>query len=156
MRRLRGNVIATMVVMVLAGFLFVINTSEVSYGGFLTVAGIGGDGNVYLDIEIEKVELDRTELARGDTLNVKVTIRNRGDMAMSQAQLFLIAGEKVVESRLVDLYLFGVDERQVVTISWNTGDVEPGEYQLRVEIPIIPDADEFDNEYTVPGKVIIR
>jgi hypothetical protein len=110
---------------------------------------------MYIDITIENVEPSTYETVRGDKVYFKITLHNRGGVGAGFQTVRALSGKKVLASKLADLDLWDVRDRMVVELTWDTSKSEQGKHQVRIELPMFIDADEFDNVFKLSKPITI-
>lgn len=99
------------------------------------------------NIDIRKVLLDRSEVSMGESINFSVQVRNKGCVDEQFITVRAYSGGKLVAKKIVHLNFTDPGETMMVRFGWDTGNVSPGRYKVRIEAPLRSEWDSSDNSY---------
>jgi hypothetical protein len=109
----------------------------------------------YPDLAVRGITVTPARAHVGDTMQVKVLLRNLGYSGDSM-DIFprILANGKSVASQI---FTFGGDpvETYTATFSWNTSGVAPGEYTIGADFSYDEDSTPDDNQMTLKMPVIL-
>jgi parallel beta-helix repeat protein len=109
------------------------------------------------DISIENITLSTNETYPGVTININVTVKNKGKITPPQPETFNVTIRydlDIIETKqVVDL---GQGENATLTFSWNTTETVPGNYTITAEADIIPDELNTDNNILISDPIKIK
>ena len=115
-----------------------------------------GIEEVYIDIAVEKVKVEKWVYDRGSKIPFYVTIWNRGEFSEHTVIARVLSGKRKLVDKLVRIDDWDVKDRKEVTLTWDTRNTIPGAYPITVEASLDEDVDDFDNELTLEKPIIIR
>lgn len=116
-----------------------------SEGGFLRVAGLGGDGGPFVNLVVREVRVSPVRAHVGDPVRIEMVIEHQGE-GTGTTSAEVRANGNVIANRLFT-YGFGKEPGYLYRESflWDTKGVPPGEYRIRGELFLWYDASESDN-----------
>jgi len=115
-----------------------------------------GEEDMYIDIAVEKVKVDKWEYESGSKVVFHVTIWNRGEFSEHNIILRALTRNVTLVDKLVRIDDWDVKDRKEVTLTWDTRNTIPGAYPITVEASLDEDVDDFDNEMSLEKPIIIR
>jgi hypothetical protein len=114
-------------------------------------AGMGG----YPDLAVRGITVTPARAHVGDTVNIKVLLRNLG-YAGDQMDIFprILANGKKVAS---EVFSFGGDPQDTytTTFQWNTSGAAPGQYSIQADFSYDSDPTPDDNQLTLKTPVVL-
>lgn len=114
--------------------------------------------NLLRDISVAKVEASTTEVNAGDSVTISVTVKNQGfknetliDVSVTTpsppSPSYILIGTQTISS-------LEPDEETTLTFTWNTKNVDKGEYTIRAEASTVPEEiDTADNRLDMDGTI---
>jgi hypothetical protein len=150
--KLRAGFIMFLLWLILAG---VVGDNSLSLTNDAHAADMQGQG-VQIDISIEGVTLNPRVVKRGDEVTFTITLKNYGEITEDYILLRLYDGKNLLTDKMIfPEEEWGVKNMAEHDLVWNTSNVPPGKYHVKVEAFMYSDMDEFDNEYVVPGEISV-
>ena len=119
----------------------------------------GDDGGAHVDLVVRKVTVTPARAHVGDVVRIEMEWEYWGDVTNNYYDTtfaeVLANGKSVAKKPFV--YNFGARLGDVYreTFLWDTKGTAPGEYRIRVEVPLRLDATPFDNFLVVKESVIL-
>lgn len=120
------------------------------------MGGVDGESIFYYDIAIDKVEVDKFKVLRGEVVKFKITLTNRGETDWTIIDMRLISRGVVFVEKPVELGGWDSFDKMQVVLEWDTSNVERGSYPVKIEAPYNYDANGSDNEHRVHPDIVIR
>lgn len=111
---------------------------------------------VYINLAVDKVDVDKREAARGDKITFTVTLHNKGELINGPVVVRAVSGQKTLTSKLLSNFYWDVKDKMEVILAWDTSKAEPGSYPVKVEAPLFEDEDDFDNDLKLSFEIVIR
>lgn len=137
---------------ILAGITGGNTLSQVPHANAADVQGQG----VQIDISIEGVTLEPRVVKRGGEVTFTITLKNYGEITEDYILLRLYDGKNLLTDKMIfPEEEWGVKNMAEHDLVWNTSNVPPGKYHVKVEAFMYSDMDEFDNEYEIPGEISV-
>jgi hypothetical protein len=115
-----------------------------------------GEEEVYIDIAVEKVKVNKWEYERGSKVAFYVIIWNRGEFSEHTLILRVLSRNRTLADKLIRIDDWDVNDRKEVILTWDTNNSIPGEYPITIEASLNEDVDDFDNELPLKRPIIIR
>lgn len=112
--------------------------------------------DVYINLAVDSVSVDKWEVARGDKITFEVTLHDKGEVIQGPVIVRVLSGRKTLASKNISDFYWDVKDKMAVTIVWDTAQFEPGSYPVKVEAPLFEDQDSFDNELKLEYEIVIR
>jgi hypothetical protein len=112
--------------------------------------------DTYINLAVDKVEVDKREAARGESINFEVTIHNKGEGVRDHVTVRAVSGRRTLASTVISDFYWDVKDKMVVNLTWDTSKFEPGSYPTKVEAPLFEDQDIFDNELKLSFEIVIK
>jgi len=117
-----------------------------------TAGALEGDNP---DLAVRGITVTPARAYVGDTVNIKVLLRNLG-FAGDQMNIFprILANGKKVAS---DVFSFGGDPQDTytATFQWNTSGAAPGQYTIQADFSYETDPTPDDNQLTLKTPVVL-
>jgi hypothetical protein len=115
------------VVISLVAILVVVAVSAAAYFLFRE----GGDSGIAHDVAVTGVALSKNETHVGDVISITVTVENKGDRNETfEVEVF---GNQTQIGTAQTVANLGVDAETSIVFSWNTMDMQAGNYVVRAE-----------------------
>jgi hypothetical protein len=119
----------------------------------------GGEGGANVDISVREVKVSPVRARVGDVIRIDMRWMYWGDIGNREYQTTkaeIRANGKVVGS-VPFVYDYGASlgDEYVHTWSWDTRGFPPGEYRIRGEVFLWPDATPYDNFLALKEPVIL-
>lgn len=111
---------------------------------------------VYINLAVDKVDVDKREAVRGDKITFTVTLHNKGEVIRGPVVVRAVSGQKTLTSKLLSNFYWDVKDKMEVILVWDTSNTEPGSYPVKVEAPLFEDEDDFDNDLKLSFEIVIR
>ncbi len=111
---------------------------------------------VYINLAVDKVDVDKREASRGDKITFTVTLHNKGELINGPVVVRAVSGQKTLTSKLLSNFYWDVKDKMEVILAWDTSKAEPGSYPVKVEAPLFEDEDDFDNDLNLSFEIVIR
>lgn len=120
------------------------------------MGGVNGEEIFYYDIAIDKVEVDRVKVSRGEVVKFKITLANRGERDWTIIDMRLISRGVVLVEKPVELGGWDSFDKMQVVLEWDTSNIERGSYPVKIEVPYYYDANGSDNWHRVHPDIVIH
>jgi len=107
------------------------------------------------DISIENVTISTNETYFGLTVNITVTVKNKGKITGSETFALTIKyNSTIIETKQIENLAAG--ETQTIIFGWNTTEIAIGNYTIKAEASIVPDEHNTDNNFFIDGTIKIK
>jgi uncharacterized repeat protein (TIGR01451 family) len=114
--------------------------------------------NAVPDLTVVSIELSSTQLTVGDSLTITITVKNQGTLNATTFDVTVTAvssgGTRTVGTIPVDG--LGPGAQVTKTITWETKNVDPGDYTIKVVAGPVSDEANIDNNTLTKGTVTVQ
>jgi hypothetical protein len=125
-----------------------------------TIIHVAKDGffaNAVPDLAVTRIELSANKVTIGDTLTIRVTVKNMGSVAVSTFHIAVTATGTAVTWTVGTVSVTGLDPGGEVTttITWDTWNVDPGDYVIKAIAESVTDETNTTNNTLIGGTVTV-
>jgi hypothetical protein len=156
---MRGSVLKKSIFLLTILFL-VCEVYPLSFGSAYELLAFNGRrrfrDDTYINLAVDKVDVDKREAARGDTISFEVTLHNKGEVIRGPVTVRAVSGKRTLVSIVISDFYWDVKDKMVVNLTWDTSKFDPGSYPIKIEAPLFEDQDDFDNELKLSFEIVIK
>jgi len=114
--------------------------------------------NLLRDISVRKIEVSPSTVKVGDSVMVNVTIKNEGFKNETSIDIAVTTPSPPSPSYIIigttTIPILEPDQETTLSFTWNTKNIDKGEYSLRAEASTVPEEiDVEDNKLDMDGTV---
>jgi CARDB len=111
---------------------------------FIDIIQVKPKTSIIHDIAITNIQVSKDNVLIGDTLQIKVTIANKGNIS-ENFSVNVYYNSSLIESRLIEV--LEPADQITLTFVWNTSSVSEGFYQISASTPLPIDTTPADNTF---------